>query len=280
MKIDLLLVPMGARYAEMQRAAEVAEAAGFDGLWTWDHLRDPGGSPAGVPECWTTLTALAQAVARVSIGPLVLNVISHHPAQLANAAATLQEISGGRLLLGMGAGGSLQTPYAREQLAIGRPVESDPVRRQRLEEAIEILRRLWSGDASRLDGRHYQLESPSGYRQPTPPPPIIVGGFGPRMATFAGRCGDGFNTQAFHPRLDELLDLARDAYAKRDTHTPFVVTVFAGLSVDALNPASSVRTRLEHLGVERLILLTEPPYPLRELEEAHRFLARTPTPPR
>lgn len=271
---------MGARYAEMQRAAEVAEAAGFDGIWTWDHLRDPGGSPGGVPECWTTLTALAQAVPRVSIGPLVLNVINHHPAQLANAAATLQEISGGRLLLGMGAGGSTQTPYAREQLAIGRPVESDAVRRQRLEEAIEVLRRLWSGDPSDLDGRHYRLESPRGYRQPTPPPPIIVGGFGPKMAAFAGRCGDGFNTQAFHPRLDELLNLARDAYAKRDVRTPFVVTVFAGLSADALDPASPSRTRLKRLGVERLILLTEPPYPLRELEAANRFLAtRRSTPP-
>ena len=65
MKIDLLLVPMGASYAEMREAAIVAETAGFDGIWTWDHLRDPDGDPAGVPECWTVLTGLAEVTERV-----------------------------------------------------------------------------------------------------------------------------------------------------------------------------------------------------------------------
>src|SRR5687768_1431811 len=98
MKTDLLLVPMGASYADMRAAARVAEDAGFDGLWTWDHLRDPdeAGGP-GVPEVWTVLSALAEATTRVSLGSLVLNVSSRHPGLLANMAATLQQVSGGRL---------------------------------------------------------------------------------------------------------------------------------------------------------------------------------------
>ena len=68
MKIDVLLIPVGARYAEMRAAALAAEAAGFDGLWTWDHLRDPDErAEAGVPEAWTTLTARAVERSQLSL---------------------------------------------------------------------------------------------------------------------------------------------------------------------------------------------------------------------
>src|SRR6185503_11144805 len=147
MKTDLLLMPMSARWADLRAAALAAEEAGFDGLWTWDHLRDPdgdGGGP-GVPEAWTTLTALAAVTTRLMLGPLVLNVGNRHPGVLANMAATFQAVSGGRLLLGIGAGGSQRTPYAAEQQAIGQAVERDAVRAGKVVEAIELIRRLWSG---------------------------------------------------------------------------------------------------------------------------------------
>jgi len=90
MKTDLLLMPMSARYRDMRAAAVAAEEAGFDGLWTWDHLRDPdAASGPGVPEAWTVLTALAEVTRRISLGPLVLNVANRHPGVLANMAATL-----------------------------------------------------------------------------------------------------------------------------------------------------------------------------------------------
>ena len=267
MKIDLLLVPMGASYAEMREAAIVAETAGFDGIWTWDHLRDPDGDPAGVPECWTVLTGLAEVTERVALGPLVLNVANRHPGLLANAAATLQQVSGGRLLLGLGAGGSPATPYAAEQLAVARDVEPDSIRRQHVIEAIQVMRRLWAGDDSDFEGRHYQLRSPSGYLRPAPEPPIIVGGFGRKMARVAGRWGDGFNTQALHPRLEELLVIARDTFEERGGDAQqFVTTVFAGLAPQWLRPDSPSRERLERLGVQRLILLVEPPFPIDRLE--------------
>ncbi len=267
MKTDVLLIPMGATYTQMRAAGLVVERSGFDGIWTWDHLREPSGDAASVPECWTTLTALAEVVPRIALGPLVLNVANHEPGVLANMAATLQQVSGGRLLLGIGAGGSLQTPYAREQIGIGRAVPSDGVRRQQVIEAVQVLRRLWSGDTSDFEGTHYRLRRPSGYLRPDPPPPIVVGGFGPRMAAVAGRYGDGLNTQAFHPQLPALIDIARrEREAAGHEPSDFLVTVFAGMEARWLQRDSPDRAALARLGVDRLILLVEPPFDVPKLE--------------
>jgi alkanesulfonate monooxygenase SsuD/methylene tetrahydromethanopterin reductase-like flavin-dependent oxidoreductase (luciferase family) len=262
MEIDLLLIPMGARYAEMRAAALAAEDAGFGGLWTWDHLRDTDADHSpGVPEAWTTLTALAEATRRIKLGPLVLNVANRRPGVLANMAATFQQVSGGRLLLGIGAGGSRRTPYAVEQAAIGLGVDGDAVRAQRVVEAIALIRRLWAGEA--------------GFLIPDPVPPIIVGGFGPRMARIAGEHGDGFNTQAMHPHLDELARIAREAYAARGQDpATFMLTVFAGLDDRWLRADSRARQMLERLDVSRLILLIGPPFAPEPIRAAARFLRR------
>ena len=260
MKTDLLLVPMSARWPDMRAAALAAEAAGFDGLWTWDHLRDydaPDGP--GTPEAWTVLTALAAVTQRLMLGPLVLNVGNRHPGVLANMAATFQAVSGGRLLLGIGAGGNRRTPYAAEQAALGQTVERDEVRAGRVVDAIALMRTLWTGEA--------------GFLRPAPAPPVIVGGFGPRMAAIAGRHGDGFNTQALHPQLPELVRVAREEYAAtgRDP-AGFVVTVFAGLEQRWLQGDSRARQMLERVGVERLILLVPPPFEPAGIERAGRLL--------
>ena len=260
MKIDLLLIPMSARWSEMRAAALAAEDAGFDGLWTWDHLRDPDGdSDPGVPEAWTTLSALAEVTKRVMLGPLVLNVANRPPGVLANMAATLQTVSNGRLLLGIGAGGSNQTPYAREQKAIGATVERDSVRAQRVADAIQLIRRLWAGA--------------DGFLKPDPAPPIIVGGFGPRMAGIGGTHGDGFNTQAMHPQLEQLMRLARDEH-KASGRDParFVATAFAGLSETWLRPDSQARQKLARVGIDRLILLIGPPFDAGQIKAAGRLL--------
>ena len=251
---------MSARWPDMRAAALAAEAAGFDGLWTWDHLRDddaPDGP--GTPEAWTALTALAAVTQRLMLGPLVLNVANRHPGVLANMAATFQAVSGGRLLLGIGAGGNRRTPYAVEQAAIGQTVERDEVRAGRVVDAIALMRKLWTGEA--------------GFLRPAPPPPIIVGGFGARMAAIAGRHGDGFNTQALHPQLPELVRVARQEYATtgRDP-AAFVVTVFAGLEQRWLDRDSRARQMLERVGVERLILLVPPPFEPAGIERAGRML--------
>lgn len=266
---------MSARYADMRAAALAVEEAGFDGLWTWDHLRDPEAvSGPGVPEAWTVLAALAEVTTRIALGPLVLNVGNRHPGLLANMAATLQAVSGGRLLLGIGAGGSRRTPYAAEQQGLGLTVERDEARARRVSEAIEVMRRLWSGDGASFAGESYRLDRPSGFLRPDSAPPIIVGGFGPRMAAIAGRHADGFNTQALHPQLADLVRLARDEHAAngRDP-SRFIVTVFAEMDDRWLRPDSRARQMLDRVGVERLILLVSPPFDVNEIGRAGRVLA-------
>jgi alkanesulfonate monooxygenase SsuD/methylene tetrahydromethanopterin reductase-like flavin-dependent oxidoreductase (luciferase family) len=273
-KTDLLLMPMGARWAEMREAAIAAEEAGFDGLWTWDHLRDPdGGASSRVPEAWTVLTALATVTKRVMLGPLVLNVSARHPGLLANMAATLQEVSGGRLLLGLGAGAHRRMSYAVEHESLGIPVAPDRIRAERVAEAAQVMKRLWAGDASSFHGDHYRLERPTGFLRPAPPPPIVVGGFGPRMAEIGGRHADGINTQAGHPQLADLIRVAREAHAAsgRDP-ARLLVTVFGGLRDSYLRPDGSTRQSLEHLGVDRVILLVEPPFDPARIRAAGRLL--------
>jgi len=275
-RTDILFDPFGARWSDMKAAAVAAAEAGFSGLWTWDHLVGSVHQAGSVLESWTLLAGLACVVEGLAIGPLVLNVANRHPAMVATQAATLQEMSGGRVLLGMGAGGGPQTPYAAEQRALGREVPSDPLRRRQLAEAIAVVRQVWTGQSEGFDGHHYQLGAASGFPRPDPPPPIVVGAFGPKMATLAGQIGDGVNVQAFHPRIEDLLDLARRARVEVGLDSQdFLVTAFAGLDQRWLDQGSAERTRLRRLGVDRLILVVDPPYDPDEIRAAGRLMARS-----
>ena len=222
MHVDLLFDPFGARWEDVRDGALAADAAGFDGVWTYDHL---AGSVHGAPdvlECWTTLTAIAASVPRIAIGSMVLNVANRDPGTLAVMAATLQEVSHGRLLLGIGAGGGADTPYAAEQYALGRDVPGGRSRRRAVEAAITTLRQVWTG----------RIGAASGFLRPQPPPPVVVGAFGPKMSELAGRIGDGINASGA-----DLIALARRAHV--DAGNPpgsFLVTTSASLSREWLDP--------------------------------------------
>ncbi len=258
MEIDLLLDPFGASWSQMREAALCAENAGFGGIWTWDHLAGSVHGQDRVLESWTVLSALAAVVPRVMLGPCVLNVANRPPGTLAVMAAALQEVSEGRLLLGIGAGGGPRTPYAAEQRALGRSVPGDAQRRRQVEEAIRVLREVWSG---RRDGV-------GGFLRPAPPPPIIVGGFGPKMAELAGQLADGLNIPATAPRLTELLDIARQAHARRTNGGahPFLATAFARFDESFLRADSPSVRRLLQAGLDRLILLVSAPYPMQRIQ--------------
>jgi alkanesulfonate monooxygenase SsuD/methylene tetrahydromethanopterin reductase-like flavin-dependent oxidoreductase (luciferase family) len=243
MRVDLLFDPFGGRWADVREGAVAAEAAGFDGVWLYDHLAGSVHSAPYVLECWTTLTGIAARVPRIAVGPLVLNVANRDPGVLAVMAATLQQVSEGRLLLGLGAGGGMDTPYAAEQQALGRTVAPDPARRRAVEEAIATLRAAWSGQVAGVDG----------FLRPEPPPPIVIGAFGPKMAELAGRLGDGINLPA-GPAMSRLIDLAREARARADRPPGGFVVTTSG------QPSAHERDTLTKAGVDRLIVFVRPPY--------------------
>ncbi len=242
-RVDALLETFGSRWPEIRAGASAAEQVGLDGVWLNDHL---AGSVHGAPhvlECWTILSAIAAEVPRIAIGPLVLNVGNRDPGTLAVMAATLQHVSGGRLVLGLGAGAPAGTSYATEQVALGHRVPADPVRRRDVERTIAILREVWSG----------AVPPAAGFLRPEPVPPIVVAGFGPKMAALAGRVGDGICIPA-GPGLTELVAVARRARAQSG-HDPeqFLVAV----SLPSIPP--SAQPWLE-LGVDRLIVYLAPPF--------------------
>jgi alkanesulfonate monooxygenase SsuD/methylene tetrahydromethanopterin reductase-like flavin-dependent oxidoreductase (luciferase family) len=259
LQVDLLLDPFGARWPELRDAARAAADAGFDGIWTYDHVDgDVYGAP-DVLECWTVLSALAAVVPDVTLGPMVLNVANRHPGVLAPMAATLQHVSGGRLLLGLGAGARPGTQYAREQEAIGRPVVSDSERRTQVEDCLAELRRLW--------------RTP-GFLPPEPEPPVVIAAFGPKMAELAGRVGDGINVRATLPGLDELLMIARQANMESGRGLDrFLVTVFTELDDQWLAAESRERADLVALGVDRLVLSLTSPFDRGRIAAARHLLA-------
>ena len=241
----------------MRDAASAAIDAGFAGIWTYDHLDGRVYDAPFVLECWTVLSALAIAAPGVTLGPLVLNVANRHPGLLATMAATLQEVSGGRLLLGLGAGGGGR-PYLREQEAIGRTVDPDPSRRSQVETCIQEVRRLW--------------RSP-GFLAPDPEPPFVIGVSGPKMAELAGRRADGLNLRATNPRLGELVEVAREAHAGSGRGSePFLVTVHAAFDERWIAVESPARAALAEIGADRLILSVTPPYDRHRIAQAGRSL--------
>jgi len=164
------------RWTDVAGMARLAEDIGFDSVWVGDHyLYRDGAGARGPWEAWTQLAAIAAITSRVEIGPLVASTSFHQPAVLAKMAATVDEISGGRLILGLGAGWN-----ATEYAAFGFPFDH---RVSRFEEAFTIVRTLLREGHIDFDGRYYQLRDcellPRGPRPDGPP--LLIGSSGPRM---------------------------------------------------------------------------------------------------
>lgn len=163
------------------RTAVAAEQAGWDGLFIWDHVvhdkRERRGQAFGDP--WMLLTAAALATSRIRLGTLITPVARRRPEQLARQVATLDSLSGGRVIFGTGLGG----PIADEFGSFGD--ETDPrVLAERLDEGLELLDRYWSGEPVDHRGRHYEVRDmtllPASVQRPRPP--VWVGGFWPHRA--------------------------------------------------------------------------------------------------
>lgn len=185
----------GATYDDLLRVASAAEEFGYDAFFRSDHYLGMGtdGLP-GPTDAWTTLAGLARDTTTIRLGTLVTPATFRHPGPLAITVAQVDQMSGGRVELGLGAGW-----FAAEHTAYGIPFPEAPERFDRLEEQLAIITGLWRtpvGDRFAHDGTHYQLTDSPALPKPvqTPGPPVIVGGQGRKRApALAARYADEFN---------------------------------------------------------------------------------------
>jgi probable F420-dependent oxidoreductase len=225
-------------YQEVRKMALRAEGLGFDSIWLYDHLLyRPEDTPGtiGIWECWTMLSALAEATQRVELGTVVICSSFRNPAILAKMAHTLDEVSAGRFTLGIGAGWNKP-----EYDAFGIPFDN---RVDRFEEALQIINPLLKKGHVDFVGKYYQ--APDCEIRPHSPrpdgPPLMVGSFGPRMMRLTAQYADIWNTAYLHQpaSLDEPLGKIRQVCqdAGRDPSTLEVTALVALAYPDLGEPA-------------------------------------------
>jgi probable F420-dependent oxidoreductase len=190
--IQLPEVEREVRWPEVVAIARAAEEGGFDSIWLGDHLlyRGDGRPERGPWDVWTQLAALAAATERVKLGPLVACTAFHPPGILARMAASVDEVSGGRLVLGLGAGWN-ETEFC----AFGIPYDR---RVSRFEEAFEIVRRLVAGERVTLHGRFHEVEDAVLLPPPARRIPLMIGANATRMLSIALPHVESWNTWHTH----------------------------------------------------------------------------------
>jgi alkanesulfonate monooxygenase SsuD/methylene tetrahydromethanopterin reductase-like flavin-dependent oxidoreductase (luciferase family) len=275
-------------YDSIRAIAQQAETDGFDCLWLPDNFfeRAPGESILGMWECWTMLSALAEATERVEIGTLILINAFRNPAILAKMATTLDEVSHGRLILGIGAGypGYNESMYQAFGLPFGQQVD-------RLREALQILKPLLKEGQVDFAGEYYHAHNCEDVpRGPRPAgPPLLVGGIGPRMLKLSAQYADLWNTGYMGKPETFLVPLGKIEAACREVGrdpATLGITALVGLwfpDLQAKRPrifdhtltgtvpelAAAMRGYAD-LGVQHLIFQCEPyvPAALQRLTEA------------
>jgi probable F420-dependent oxidoreductase len=268
--IQLPEVEREVRWPEVLAMARAAEETGFDSIWLGDHLLYRGGGrpERGPWDVWTQLAALAAATERVKLGPLVACTAFHPPGILARMAASVDEVSGGRLVLGIGAGWN-----EVEFRAFGIPYDR---RVSRFEEAFEIVRRLVAGERVTFHGRFHEVEDAVLLPPPERRIPLMIGANRPRMLSIALPYVESWNTwhthygntpEGFSHRNAEVSEAAEQA--GRDPATlerSACVLVSAGGSderpetstpVEAARLADHLR-ELEEAGADEAILVASP----------------------
>ena len=250
-----------------------AEEAGLDSVWVCDHFLSggPGLPTEGIHEGWTILSALAASTSRVELGQLVMCVSFRNPALLAKMAVTADDVSGGRVLLGLGAGW-----FDPEYEAFGYPTDH---RVARLEEALQIVCPLLDGETVAFEGQYHGVHDAALLPKPDRRIPVLVAGHGERMLRLTVRYADAWNTAWFREPNDRLRKiLARfDAALDSEQRDPLTIRRTVGMDVDATRSADDLARALEAfdaLGFDDVIVEIAPKTAesLERLAEARRLV--------
>lgn len=205
-EFGLYLPQVGLGFPQVEEAVAVAEAAGFGRVWFIDHFEVPG--IGGIMDGWTVAAAIGALTSTIRVGHLVLCVAIRPPAVLGKMAVTLDQITGGRLDLGLGSGSN-----PAELRAYLGSADSAAVRREKLAETIQIVRRILVGDPVSFAGKHYSVDvgsaAPAAVQAHVP---IFLGGYSPAIMKLVRGHADWWNCPSFaQPRLSELAPLSRPA---------------------------------------------------------------------
>jgi F420-dependent oxidoreductase-like protein len=193
----------------LKKLATEAESVGFDSFWVMDHFHQiqyVGQPNEPMLECWTTLSALAGMTSKIKLGPLVTGNVYRHPAVLAKIGATLDVLSKGRVFMGIGAAWNEE-----ESKAYGIPFPPTQERFRRLEEAVQIIRKMWTEETATFDGQFYKIKGAYCNPKPIqkPHPPIMIGGSGERetlklVAKYADACNVFGSPETFRKKMNIL----------------------------------------------------------------------------
>jgi alkanesulfonate monooxygenase SsuD/methylene tetrahydromethanopterin reductase-like flavin-dependent oxidoreductase (luciferase family) len=237
------------------------EAAGFRTIWAWDHFISRGTISDPCLECWTTLAAAGARTRTLRVGSFVSNVMNRHPAVLAKMAATVADVagSGGRVELGIGIGG-----HPKEHEAYGMDFPEPKARAARLEEAIQVIKLLFTGGPVDFHGRYYELRQAPSFPAPSPSPRVIVGGETPAGARIAAQWADGLTTFAsqWERVYPEFVSGLEAAGRRRDDASVLVAADLeesrgswsGGAEPDMLTDLGAVASRWRDRGADELVL--------------------------
>ncbi len=188
---------------DLVRYAQQGEASGFDFATMSDHFHPWLDSQGQSPFAWSVLGAVAQATTNLEVGTAVTcPIMRYRPEMVAQAAATMASMMPGRFFLGLGTGENLN------EHVTGEHWPRVPQRREMLEESIEIIRSLWSGEFTNHHGKYFTVEDARIYTLPIDPPPLFIAAAGSHSAELAGRIGDGLITISPNPNLLQEFDNA------------------------------------------------------------------------
>jgi len=279
-RFGIKTTPMHVPYEDIRRVwLEADTVPEIEDAWLWDHLLPVAGPEDGqIFEGWTLLSALAAQTERLRLGLLVTSNRIRPPAVLGKMASTVDVVSGGRLVMGLGVGGTHQPPgaggipganpavaeYAAYGLTLVPPAEGIG----RLAETVGILKRMWTEDVFDFEGRHYLLKGVRNEPKPVqrPGPPLLIGGWGTRLLRLVAEHADMWNVPGPpHNSVDFVAERGRvlDAHCAELGRDPREITRSVQVLVSYDDPAATRATvaALVDAGVNHVVLSLPRPYP-------------------